>query len=193
MPNHGTKPGSSVLVALAALLLVSLAPPALAGDGMDAFVASLEGAWAAQQVETPLGTMPFALLFERRPDGSLAAHTPWDSETFVDVTFTRGSDGRWLLVEHARLPEAGEQRRILVPAGLAGTVHRFADAADPETVAVDLGVEEDALEITVWVHGQRHVHGTLRRLPDEAIPGLRAQLEQMARRPHRALGREESR
>ncbi len=184
---------NNLAAALAALLLVSLAPPALAGNGLDAFVASLEGAWAARAVETPLGEMPFALLFERRPDGSLSAHTPWDAETFVDVTFTRAGDGRWLLVEHARLPEAGEQQRILVPAGLAGSTRRFVDAADPDVLAVDLAVAEEAMEITVWVNGRRHVHGTLRRLPEEEVPGLRAQLEQMGRRPHRPVAREENR
>ncbi len=187
---------SNLSPALLLAALLAAGPPAAASDGrggMDAFVASLEGAWVAEQVETPRGAMPFALLFERLPDGSLHAHTPRDRETFVDVTFRRSSDGRWLLVEHARLPEAGDQQRILVPAGSAGGTRRFADAIDPDLVAIDLAVTEDSMEITAWVRGTRHVHGTLHRLPAEAVPGLRERLRAMEARPHRPPAGEGSR
>ncbi len=187
---HRRKTAWPILLTVLATLCLALPGPARAADELGSFIEGLAGGWVADSIETPRGPMPFALLFERKDDGTLAAHTPWDRETFVDLAFRRASDGRWVLAEHARLPEAGDQWSILVPAGVAAGARRFVDAADSGRLAVDLAVREDIMEITVWVRGKRHVHGVLRRVPPEALPGLRERLAALGSRPHEPFGRE---
>ncbi len=78
---------------VAALLLGVLLAWLPAGVGAtevftrEAFISSLAGGWTGENNITPLGPMPFALLFEWEDDGTLHAHSALNRETYIDLRF----------------------------------------------------------------------------------------------------------
>jgi hypothetical protein len=165
-------------VLAATLLDWAPAPPAWSrpADDLDAFVASLEGGWAGQDNVTPMGTMPFAVLFERQEDGGLHSHSALNRETFIDLRFAKDERGRWILHERAGLEGSGVQAYSLAPAGLAGGLRRWAYEPDPEFLTIDVGVEGDTMSMNVRLRGRDHVQFKLARLPEAAVPELKRQM-----------------
>jgi hypothetical protein len=146
-------------------------------------VASLEGGWSGQATLTPVGPMPFALVFDRLADGSLHARTASDSATWIDLRFTKSESGAWTLVESAAMAGIGEQTHPLqlVADSPAGTV-RFATALEGGDLTMDFTVADGALRVLVRIRGTDHAAFLLHRVPDEAVPAIRSALESMARR-----------
>ncbi len=172
-----------LLAAVALGILLAFLPFRLgaeAGEELDRFVASLEGGWMGGDNITPFGKMDFVLLFERVPGGGLHARTSLNSETYIDLRFTKDERGRWILREEASMEGLGVQAHDLVPAGRVDGMHRWVHGERPEYLSIDVGIEGDRLEMDVWLRGQEHVRFRLDRLPAEALPELANALRQAA-------------
>jgi hypothetical protein len=129
-------------------------PPPPAADPHAAVVDSLVGVWAGKAIGTPSGDMPFALAFERQPDGAVHAHTEQSPGTYLDFTFRRMATS-WVLVEAGAIPKAGSQTHTLA----ATSATHWTDS----DVDVELGVTGDALVMTTTVHGKPHARFELAR------------------------------
>lgn len=157
---------------LLALCLVPLAASAV--EVPDAWIDRIEGGWSGVDNATPMGTMPFSMLFDREDDGALAAHSAFNQDTWIAMRFFR-EDGAWLLEEAAAL-EGQEQRRVLRAVAIDGDTIRFED--DTNLVMI-LTVDATRFEIDVDIDDYDHAHFRLDRLPDDHLAGMR---EEMAHR-----------
>jgi hypothetical protein len=154
---------------------------------MDRWVELLEGGWQGEGNRTPIGVMPFAMLFDRQPDGSLRSFSAFHRDTWVEMRVWRTQAGAWRLEEAASLEGLGQQRRTLEPAGVTGVVRRWVAVDDPDELAIDMAIEGHVLYIDVWLRGLSHARFQLERVPDEQIPAMRRALEmQAARTPEEA-------
>lgn len=161
-------------IALAAFVLL----PALAARAadLDAFARQLEGGWNGRATITPAGPMPFVFLFDRQEDGSLLARTSRDAGTWIELRLAR-SEGAWTLVESAAMPELGVQSHALSPAEDAPEgVVRFVTPENPSFLVVDFTLAGTRLLLDVKLRGEDHARYELDRLPEPALPGLRALL-----------------
>jgi hypothetical protein len=153
---------------------------------IDAFVASLEGAWLGPDNDTPLGKMDFVTLFEWEADGSLHSRSSLNRETFVDLRFWKDEAGRWMLTEEAGLEGMGVQSHDLAPAGLvAGTGrYRWVHTERPEFLVIELALEGDTLVLDTFLRGEPHVAFRLDRQSEETRAAIRtALLEQAQQSP----------
>ena len=160
-----------VLAALAAApgaAAVEASPPG-AGDTVDRLVESLEGGWAGNENDTPFGKMGFAALFEWQEDGSLLAHSPLNSETWIDLRFARDEAGRWILHEEAAMEGLGVQKYSLAPSDdlTDDGLHRWIWEEDPDYLAIDVGVRDETMLMNVTLRGKPHIAFRLDRLPRE--------------------------
>jgi hypothetical protein len=175
-------PSLALGVALLAGAL-SIVPAAAAPTGpSDEWIASLEGGWAGESNTTPLGTMPFALLFDRQENGSLRAFSAYDRGTYIEVHFLRSESGEWLLKESASLGGLGHQSHTLSPVGTEGDAHRWVLPERPGYLVMDMSREGSRLVLDVTVRGEPHARFELDRLPDSEVPALREALEAQAER-----------
>ncbi len=161
-----------------------LAAPAAAGtpEEMDAWVASLEGGWTGEDNQTPLGRIPFAMLFEKQADGSYLNHSAANRETFIRMRFVEDEDGRWLLEESGGMEGVGVRGSTLVPAEPHGEIRRWISPEDPDYVVVEMAVSDQTLYIKVLVRGQEHAQLNLQRIPDEQLPAAREAFAESAAR-----------
>ncbi|MEE8367540.1 MAG: hypothetical protein V3S30_04410 [Thermoanaerobaculia bacterium] len=167
---------------VAALLLGVLLAWLPAGVGAtevftrEGFISSLAGGWTGENNMTPLGPMPFALLFEWEEDGTLHAHSALNRETYIDLRFAEDDNGNWMLREEAAMEGLGAQTYDLSPvAGPAGS-YRWSYQEQPEFLVVDLSVEGDMMSMNVQLRGEDHASFSLERMPSEALPEMRRQL-----------------
>jgi hypothetical protein len=140
---------------LAALLVVAachkpavvvVSPPPVA-DPHAAAVDALVGVWFGKAVATPYGDMPFALAFDRQPDGAVHAHTDDGKGLYLDFTFHH-VDAGWVLDENGAAPGVGTQAHTLAATGATHWSDRDVD--------VDVAVAGDALVMTTSVRGKPH-------------------------------------
>ena len=164
-------------VSLAALLAFS-AVPAQAALADDAWMAGLEGGWEGPDNETPLGRMPFALLFERSEDDELTALAAMSRDTWIKMRFFRGDDGEWLLEQAASLEGMGEQSSILVPAEAEGDLRRWVDPKSAEYLKVDVALDAKRLYMDVTLRGRPHAQFQLQRIDDAALPAMRRSMQE---------------
>jgi hypothetical protein len=145
---------------------------------LDALVAALEGGWIGQDNETPMGSMGFATLFEWEEDGSLHSRSALNSETYIDLRFSRDDDGRWILREEAGMEGLGVHQYSLVPAGRIGTEgsYRWVYAEKPDFLTVDVGLEGETMMLDVSLRGEPHVAFRLDKQPEELWPQMREQM-----------------
>jgi len=161
-------------------LLVCLSLPALATDGpTDAWIDQLEGGWYGESNATPMGDMPFALIFDRQDDGSLRAFTGFNQETWIELRFHRDGDGAWMMEEAAAMEGLGEQRQPLRANGPHDRGWRFGGAKD---LVIDVVVDDERLDLDVDLRGRDHVHFLLDRVNDDEVPALRTTLAEQAAR-----------
>ena len=167
-----------VIAVLAAAPVIAVAGAPMPGisDEVDRLVEALEGGWAGNDNDTPFGKMGFAALFEWQEDGSLRAHSPLNSETWIALRFARDEAGRWILHEEAAMEGLGIQRYSLAHSGeiTDDGVHRWVWEEDPGYLAIDVGIAEEILRLDVTLRGKPHVAFRLDRLPREGW----AELEQ---------------
>ena len=155
---------------------------ALAATPDDAWMEGMAGGWAGEDNMTPMGRMPFAMLFEAEEDGSLHAFTPFNSETWIDLRFYKDEQGRWLLDESAGMEGLGVQRHTLVPVDGPGEVRRWIYEENPEFLSVDVAKVDGKMMMQVMLRGREHAQFNLARLPESAIAELRESIEIASRR-----------
>lgn len=175
--------GILLALALAAGAVSALATPpstSTGGDDVELMLARLEGGWYGEDNTTPLGPMSFVLLFDRQADGGLKARTSLNRETYVELEFERGADGRWMLREEAGMEGLGVQSYTLAPVGAVAGGQRWVYAENPAYLWVDVGLAEEVLSLDVTLRGEPHVGFELARMADEEIPEMRSQLELQA-------------
>ena len=97
-------------------MVAQAAPPA-----DDTWISSLEGGWHGENNMTPMGRMPFVMLFEREEDGSLHSRSALNRETWIDIRFRQGPDGRI-----KRLSNVGGMQPA-VGSGLQGASYELLD------------------------------------------------------------------
>lgn len=171
----------SVLTVLCAAAWIAAAPAeAAASHDIDAWVASLEGGWSGNDNQTPLGRMPFAILFERQEDGSLASHTATNRETFIAMRLFKDDDGRWLLEESGGMEGLGVRGSTLIPGPSHGEMRRWVSPVDPDDLIVDMAVTDESLFVNVLVRGQEHAQFNLKRVPQDQLPAMREALAKAA-------------
>ena len=173
-----TRQTTCVAGVLALIVLSALGPGAAQATETDvgALVAALEGGWSGEENSTPFGKMPFVLLFDRQEDGSLHARSSLNSETYIDLRFSRDEAGRWILHEEAGMEGSGAQSYSLVPAGPHGGMHRWIWEEDPGFLTIDVGLDGDTMAMDVMLRGREHVSFRLDRLPEKSLPELRREL-----------------
>lgn len=185
-----------LVVALPAVLVALLLPPATAGahgsrdavaPALGEWVQLLEGGWEGDRNETPFGSMPFAMLFERQPDGSLRSFSAFHRETWIEMSFLETPEGEWRMAEAASL-EGNVHRRTLRPAGVVGSARRWVSSTEPDELAIDMAIEGPTLDIDVWLRGRSHAHFELTRVPQGALGALRDSLAAQARRSPEEAG-----
>jgi hypothetical protein len=169
------------LLKLTAVALTLVAPPLQATElaarpGVEDLIAALEGGWEGEDNMTPFGKMDFVLLFDRQPDGSLHARSSLNSETYIDLRFSRDDSGRWILREEAGMEGSGGQAHSLVPTGRHGDMYRWIYEQNPGYLSIDVGLEGSTMAMDVTLRGREHVSFRLDRMPDEALPALREEL-----------------
>lgn len=140
-----------------------------------AAVAELVGVWAGMANGTPFGDIPFALAFDREPDGSIHARTDDGKGTYLDFRFVERG-GAWLLVEEGAIPKVGTQTHTLSP---MPNETRWTD----RDVDLVLAFHGDALVMTTAIHGQPHATFDLQRKAGAAADQIRAQLAKQASHP----------
>lgn len=173
-----------LLPALAAAVLV-IPCPARAEDtptGMDAWIASLEGGWIGEDNMTPMGRMPFALLFEKQDDGSYVTHSALNHDTWIRLRFFQEDDGRWLLEESGSLEGLGARGSVLVPMEGDDNIHRWISPDDPRYLRVEMAVDDETLYMKVVIRGNEHAQLNLTRLPEDRLPAMRREFTEAAKR-----------
>jgi len=165
----------AIMIAMSSVGLA--APPA-----DESWIAGLEGGWAGEDNQTPMGRMGFAMLFERQQDGSLYSRSAVNRETFIGLQFSRADDGRWLLTETGGLENLGVQSHTLIPVEAPGELRRWVLEERPEYLVIDIASSEERLHLAVQLRGESHVQFDLERLPEEALPGLRESMAAAALR-----------
>lgn len=178
------------------------ATPAPDDATVAAFLDELRGPWAGSG-ESPFGQMPFAVLFERQPDGSLRSWADDAKGTNIDLLFHRTAAG-WRLTESASLPGVGTQRYTLAPTLAEPTRLVLHYPEQPELLTIELSViaagpggatpssassgsapsapspklaQPRQLRLVARVRGEDHIDFLMRRLPDEATEKLRRNLQ----------------
>jgi hypothetical protein len=173
--------------AFAALAFLALGPERAAGLGpaarTDAWVSGFRGAWAAPKNMTPMGPIPFALVFDAETDGSLHAHTALSSETWVDLRFHRDTERGWLLTEGGSLQGLGEQWHTLRPAEASGDTLDWVDVEHPEFLRCRMAADARSMYLLVLLRGKEHARFALGHLEGDAEKQLRASLEAARTRP----------
>lgn len=164
-----------IMVTLSSLGLA--APPA-----DDSWIEGLEGGWAGEENETPMGRMGFAMLFERQEDGSVFSRSAVNRETFIDLHFSRTDDGRWILKETAGLENLGVQSHALTPVEAPGELRRWIVEDRPDFLVIDIAHGPEKLHLAVELRGESHVQFNLERLPETALPELREMMTAAALR-----------
>jgi hypothetical protein len=183
--------GATELLVTLALVVVAIGVPRVASPAassaatlerdVEALVSALEGGWEGEDNMTPFGKMGFVLLFDRQADGSLHARSSLNSETYIDLRFSRDEAGRWILREEAGMEGSGAQAHSLVPAGPHGDMYRWVYEENPGYLTIDVGLEGDTMAMDVTLRGREHVSFRLDRMPTEALPSLRRELALAAR------------
>ncbi len=153
------------------------APVPGAGAESDRRVAELEAVWAGNDNQTPAGPMPFALVFDREPDGGLHAHTAAGPNMYLDLRVHRDERGRWLLTEEGSFPGAGVQRHTLEPTTFAAGVMEWEEPQQPGLVRVRIELAAGALKLSAFVRGKPHAVFNLTRLEGEAAERVRRSLQ----------------
>lgn len=192
---HNAKQRLAVWILAAALggdplLAAAGAPMPGAGSEIDRLISALEGGWAGADNDTPFGKMPFSALFEWQLDGSLHSRSPLNSQTWIDLRFSRDDQGRWMLREEAAMEGLGTQRYELVPSGhtTADGLHRWVWKSDPDFLAIDLGVEQETMRLDVTLRGEPHVAFRLDRQPRASWAAMkRDMLARAAQSPEEGL------
>jgi hypothetical protein len=162
---------------------VPMPATASAANDLDTFIARLEGGWEGNDNLTPFGKMPFAMLFERQADGSLHSRSSLNSETYIDVRFSKDNAGRWILHEEAAMEDMGSQEYSLVPADGTDGMHRWVHDERPDFLAIDLGLEDETMIMAVTLRGREHVRFELDRVPEDELATLRAEFAAAAHTP----------
>jgi hypothetical protein len=170
--------------AFATVLIVSMLAGAAwaAPQATDAWIASLEGGWTGEDNATPMGQMPFTVLFDRGTQGELRAHSALNRETYIDLRFVKDDEGRWLLEEHAALEGLGEQAHTLVPVEAPGTLRRWIRPDSPDYLRVDVAIDGKTLFMDVVLRGKPHAQFQLDRIPDDELPRIREAMAAAAER-----------
>jgi hypothetical protein len=127
--------------------------------------------------------MPFALVFDRQPDGSVRAYTAASRETWIDLRFHRGVGGQWLFTEGARLAGLGEQWHTMKLESADGDTLVWADIDNADFLRCRVAVDSTALRMRVLLRGKDHVRFHLPRVGGEAEKQLRAELAAAVDRP----------
>lgn len=179
MLTHHTTTPIKLALALTLGVLLALAPvrafAAIQSD-LDAFIASLEGGWASEDNLTPFGKMPFATLFERQEDGSLYSRSSLNSQTYIDLRFSKDDAGRWILTEETAMEGMGSQSYSLVPVDGDSATHRWTVEERPGFLTIDVGLEGETMLMEVALRGEEHVRFALDRLPDSETAALKREL-----------------
>ena len=93
--------------ALTLTLLTASAVALAAPPADDDWMAAVAGGWAGEAGTTPMGPMPFVMLFDEQDDGSLHCRTALNQETYIELRFWKDDAGRWMLTESAGLEGEG--------------------------------------------------------------------------------------
>ena len=186
MSTHHATNALQLTLVLALGCLLALTPTtagAAIQTDLDAFVASLEGGWAGEDNMTPFGAMPFAVLFERDQDGSLSSRSSLNSQTYIDLRFSKDESGRWILTEEAKMEDMGAQSYSLVPVESDGPTYRWTYEERPGFLTIDMGLEDETMMMAVTLRGRDHVRFALDRLPEDEVATLRQEMLTAARTP----------
>ncbi len=161
------------------------APAAPSPASADAAVARLLGGWAGAG-DSPFGEMPFAALFERQPDGGVRSWLDDGAGSAIDLHLWPSPDG-WRLREQATLPKLGTQAHTLQLSAAEASGDRarlsFTHPERPGFLDIELEISGDQLVLTARLRGAPHVHFTMKRLPQAALPALAASLHPPGTRP----------
>ncbi len=138
-----------------------------ADTARDAAVRGLAGAWGGRATASPLGPMQFGFAFEKTADGRILGTSVLNSETWFELSFARGADGRWSGEEAGGLEGVGVQRHHLLPADAAEAgVFRWVTEGEPPLLRLDVAPHGDELSLKAWVRGALHAELALHRLND---------------------------
>jgi hypothetical protein len=164
------------------LVLWCVSAVCLAGPpAHDEWISGLEGGWHGEENLTPMGRMPFVLLFEREADGNLHSRSALNRETWIDLRFRKSADGRWLLDESAGMEGLGVQQYTLEPVEAPGELRRWVWPKDPGFLSIDLALVGERMLMDVTLRGEEHARYDLERLPAEELPELKRQLAEAER------------
>jgi hypothetical protein len=177
------------LLALAMACAVPGGAPAAhvpAQGDVEAWIARCAGAWAGNDNTTPLGPMPFALVFDREADGSLHAHSALSQATWVDLRFHQDDhdrSGGWRLTESAAMEGLGEQSYTLAPTALDHGTMIWQTRERPDFLRCAMTPANETLTMVVHLRGQEHVRFNLARVEGAGADQLREALRAAAARP----------
>ncbi len=163
------------------------AAAAAADAARDAAVRGLVGAWGGRAVASPLGPMRFGFVFEKAADGRIAGTSVLNSETWFELSFARGADGRWTGEEAGGLEGIGVQRHHLVPVeaadGAEAGVFRWVTEGEPQLLRLDVAAHGNELSLKAWVRGALHADLALERLNEADARALAERFAAARRTP----------
>ena len=136
-------------------------------------ISRFEGVWAGEDNLTPLGPMPFAMVFERQKNGDLFSHSALSQQTWVDLRFHKDEEGNWLLTEAAAMVGAGAQSYTLHPVKVSGDTLDWAYLEKPGFLNCRMTADAEKLWMIVYLHGEEHVQFLLHRMTGEAADEVR--------------------
>ncbi len=150
--------------------------------GVETMIPRLIGGWAGEENDTPMGPMPFAMLWDERADGSLHSRSALNRETYLDFVLWRDDAGRWMLTEEGGMEGLGVQKHTLAFAGpgAAEGLYRWSLEERPDFLSVELGVVEEQMVMEVTLRGAPHASFRLARQPAESWPQMRRQMAAQA-------------
>lgn len=164
------------LILAVAMLMANFA----AADEMGDFLGQLEGGWYGENNRSPMGPMGFAMVWTRDDDGALHSRTVANRDTWIDLRFFEGDDGRWMMRQAAALSGLGEQSSILEPIASEGNLKSWADPERPDYLRVDLAVNESEMYMKVLLRGREHATFQMERTTAEEARDLLAGFERAA-------------
>ncbi len=127
-------------------------------DGVADWVTQLEGTWFGA-AETPIGSMPFAMVGERTPDGVRTSIEQMGLRIVLDFAST--PEG-WRLTERGELPGGFVQEHELTLSALDGDETRWT-SIEAGLMDIVTRVSEDEWTFAVDVRGAPHASWVLAR------------------------------
>jgi hypothetical protein len=145
------------VLASVAIVLMVCSSPVFAADHA-AWLAKVEGFFATNRAQTPVGEIPFAMDMVKEADGSVHGRTWADKESYFDFKFYLDEKGELLFHETGALPGGLVQSHILEVAKIEGDTITFESKKAPGLLVATVTADGKQLHVVSVVRGKPHVN-----------------------------------